>query len=112
MRLYDSDLPLFDRRDAAPVRIPEHEDKSLDALAERDPPLAWESTSGLSRSAIVEQILEINNTASLEFLSEFSDQDLSNYLNHLLWLQQPRTGQARWVRPGDSPAVMARSRDY
>ena len=60
----------------------------------------------------MEQILEFNPSATLEFLSEFSDQDLSNYLNHLLWLQQPRTGQARWIRPGDSPAVMARSRDY
>ncbi|MBX3322809.1 MAG: hypothetical protein KF757_07440 [Phycisphaeraceae bacterium] len=112
MRLYDNELPLFDRREAAAERSPEREDKALETPKERHPPLAWESTEGLSRSAIVEQILEINITASLEFLSEFSDQDLSNYLNHLLWLQQPRTGQARWIRPGDSPAVMARSRDY
>lgn len=72
----------------------------------------WEDTDILSKGQLIEQILMLNPGATLEFLADFSVNELSQYLNHLLWLQQPRTGGARWTRPGDSPAVVARDRDY
>lgn len=72
----------------------------------------WEDTDILSKGQLIEQILSLNAGATLEFLADFSVNELSQYLNHLLWLQQPRTGGARWTRPGDSPAVVARDRDY
>ncbi|RMH13419.1 MAG: hypothetical protein D6695_03990 [Planctomycetota bacterium] len=78
----------------------------------RPPQRRWEDTDVLSRGQLIEQILLLNPTASLEFLADFSVHELSQYLNHLLWLEQPRTGEARWSRPGDSPAIMSRSRDY
>jgi hypothetical protein len=72
----------------------------------------WEDTEILSRGQLIESILELNPGASLEFLGAFGADELSQYLNHLLWLQQPRTRAAVWVRPGDSPAVLARTRTY
>lgn len=72
----------------------------------------WEDTDVLSKGQLIEQILLINPGATLEFLADFSVSELSQYLNHLLWLQQPRSGQARWARAGDTPAVVARTRDF
>ncbi|KAA0216621.1 MAG: hypothetical protein DYG94_09105 [Leptolyngbya sp. PLA3] len=72
----------------------------------------WEDTDVLSKGQLIEQILVLNPGATLEFLADFSVNELSQYLNHLLWLQQPRTGGAWWARPGDSPAVVVRDRNY
>lgn len=72
----------------------------------------WEDTEILSRGQLIEQILEHNPGASIEFLGDFGAGELHQYLNHLLWLQQPRSRAAVWVRPGDSPAVLARTRIY
>ncbi len=79
---------------------------------DRLPERKWQDAEVLSQGQLIEHIMEINPGASLEFLSEFSATELSQYLNHLLWLEQPRTGEAAWVRPGDSPAVLARTRTY
>lgn len=59
----------------------------------------------LTRSQIVDRILELNPTASLDFLSGFNDRALRNYLDHLIALQEPRGRLARWVRLADSPAI-------
>ena len=57
-------------------------------------------------------IITHNPTASVEFLTDFSEPALRNYLDHLLSAQIPRGRLARWVRPGDTPGiVMAEPRD-
>jgi len=56
--------------------------------------------------------MEINPGASLDFLADFGADELAQYLDHLLWLEQPITAHAVWVRPADSPAVLARTRTY
>lgn len=84
----------------------------LDVAEIRQASKRWEDTEVLSRGQLIEQILELNPGASLEFLEGFGADELSQYLNHLLWLQQPRTRAAVWVRPGDSPAVLARTRTF
>ncbi len=66
----------------------------------------------LSRSQLIERIITHNPTASVEFLEDFSESALRNYLDHLLSAQIPRGRLARWVRPGDTPGiVMAEPRD-
>lgn len=64
----------------------------------------------LSRSQVVDQILSINQSASVEYLAQFEQKSLDTYLEHLLSSQQPRGKHARWDRPGDAPAIMVRRR--
>lgn len=64
----------------------------------------------MTRSQVVERIISINPTASVEFLARFQDRALRGYLEHLHAVQEPRgRATARWVRPADSPAIMSRS---
>lgn len=66
----------------------------------------------LTRSQVIERLLTLNPTASVEFLEGFSERALRTYLDHLAAAQVPRGRMARWVRPGDTPAiVMAEPRD-
>ncbi|GAB4382770.1 MAG: hypothetical protein Kow0022_01020 [Phycisphaerales bacterium] len=95
------------RRDVA-----EAEQPTLDERKSRASTRRWEDTDVLSKGQLIEQILLLNPGATSEFLADFSVSELSQYLNHLLWLQQPRSGQARWTRPGETPAVVARSRVF
>lgn len=91
---------------------PEAEESALVDPRNRAATRRWEDTDVLSKGQLIEQILLLNPGATLEFLADFSVSELSQYLNHLLWLQQPRSGQARWTRPGETPAVVARSRAF
>lgn len=64
----------------------------------------------LSREQVVEQIIAINRSATAEYLEQFEQKSLNNYLDHLISSQQPRGKYARWDRPGDAPAIMSRRR--
>lgn len=59
----------------------------------------------LSRSQLVERILQINPTATTEFLSRFNEGSLAHYLEHLNVLEDPETP---WVRRGIAPAIVRR----
>jgi hypothetical protein len=70
------------------------------------------TSAGLTRSQVIERIMAMNATASVEFLDGFSERALQTYLDHLASAQVPRGRTARWVRPGDTPAiVMAEPKD-
>ena len=71
---------------------------------------APESPTGLRRWQIVERIMELNSTAAEEYLAGFSDDSLGRYLAHLESMDSPRG--TRWVRPGDSPAIMVRETTF
>jgi hypothetical protein len=58
----------------------------------------------------VDRIMTINPTAAAEFLARFKSESLANYLEHLVSAQQPRGRGHRWLRPGDSPAIMVADR--
>jgi hypothetical protein len=63
----------------------------------------------LTRPQLIDRIIAINPSASEQFLARFEDRQLSGYLDHLHAVQEPRGGTAaRWVRPADSPAIVAR----
>jgi len=68
------------------------------------------SSPGLTREQVVERIMTINPSAAADFLARFKSESLSNYLEHLVSAQQPRGRGSRWVRPGDSPAIMVADR--
>lgn len=64
----------------------------------------------LRRWQLMERIMELNVTAREEYLEDFSDDSLARYLEHLESMGSPRG--ARWVRPGDSPAIMVRETEF
>jgi len=61
-----------------------------------------------AKTAAVERILALNPTADTAFLGQFGPRALETYLAHLEAAQIPRGRLARWVRPGDSPAIVWR----
>lgn len=68
------------------------------------------SSSRLTREQVVDRIITINPTATTSFLAGFSEASLGRYLDHLVATSCPRGRHARWLRPGDSPAIVARER--
>jgi hypothetical protein len=64
----------------------------------------------LSREQVVSQIISINRSATAQYLDQFEQESLDTYLDHLISAQQPRGRNARWDRPGDTPAMMSRRR--
>ena len=64
----------------------------------------------LSFEQVVDQIISINRSATVEYLNQFKRESLDTYLDHLLASQQPRGASSRWDRPGDAPAIMSRRR--
>lgn len=59
----------------------------------------------LNRAQLVDRILNINPTATTEFLATFSEDSLSHYLDHLCIVDEPCVP---WVRRGMQPAVVQR----
>ena len=66
------------------------------------------SPSRLTREQVVDRIISINPTATAAFLDRFSEQRLEKYLDHLVAASGPRGSNARWMRPGDAPAIWTR----
>ena len=60
------------------------------------------------RTTLLTQILELNPTASLDFLSQFSPIALRDYLEHLSSAAMPRGRFARRLRPDNIPGVTFR----
>lgn len=73
-------------------------------------PLPAAPRPAFSREQVVDQIISINRSATVEYLAQFEQKSLDVYLEHLLSSQRPRGRDARWDRPGDAPAIMSRRR--
>lgn len=71
-------------------------------------PMAAPQTGIFNRAQLVELIVSLNPTATPAFLGQFEDGMLRGYLDHLTAVQEPRGRGARWLRPADSPAIVAR----
>jgi hypothetical protein len=69
---------------------------------------ATEPAAALPKSRLVERIIELNPSASPEFLATFPEPALGAYLDHLSLAQEPRGRSAPWIRRGDSPAILSR----
>ena len=66
------------------------------------------SSSRLTREQVVDRIIAINPTATSAFLARFPEDKLEKYLDHLVAASTPRGRHARWMRPGDAPAISFR----
>jgi len=62
----------------------------------------------MSKLQIIEAIRHCNRTAGQEFLISFDEQALSSYLKRLTTIKGRRGRDSRWVRQGDTPAVVTR----
>lgn len=51
------------------------------------------------RARLIDEIIGINPSATVEFLGDFEQINLEEYLAHLRSAQMPRGRNARWVRP-------------
>lgn len=61
---------------------------------------AWRSDPALEeRVRLIDEIIGINPSATVEFLGDFEDVMLEEYLAHLRSAQTPRGRMSRWVRP-------------
>ncbi|MAC19856.1 MAG: hypothetical protein CMJ51_02215 [Planctomycetaceae bacterium] len=62
-----------------------------------------------AKDHLIKSIREYNHTAGRDWLNQFDTASLQRYLDHLLHGSEPRGGSSRWSRPGDSPALIART---
>jgi len=64
----------------------------------------------LTREQVINEIIEINPSATADFLDHFRDQRLQLYLTRLRCTRLSRGRDAVWERPADSPAIVSRER--
>jgi len=64
----------------------------------------------LPRELVIDEILTRNPSATVEFLATFSEPRLRQYLARLRSTQSARGPGARWMRTGDSPAIVGHER--
>ena len=64
----------------------------------------------LTREQVIDEIIEINPSATADFLDDFRDPRLRLYLTRLRRSRQSRGRDAVWERPADSPAIVSRER--
>ena len=64
------------------------------------------ATAMMTKTGLIELIHDINPSADLGWLDEFSPEDLHRYLSHLQHTLEPRGSV--WERQGDTTAVVSR----
>ncbi|MFK7961118.1 MAG: hypothetical protein AB8G96_11400 [Phycisphaerales bacterium] len=63
----------------------------------------------LSLDQLIDHVMELNPTASREFLARFDRREVQEYLEHLQLTTEPRGSHSAWVRPDGSRAVITRT---
>lgn len=64
-----------------------------------------ETERRMSRTTLIELILELNPTTTRDWLNSFGDTELLAYYDHVSLTQLPRDGKNPWVRRGDVAGV-------
>ena len=64
----------------------------------------------MSKYEMIDQIRRVNRTVNETFLLEFNEDQLESYMLRLTRLQDHRGSGTRWVRSGDTMAVVTRRR--
>ncbi|MAY73941.1 MAG: hypothetical protein CMJ31_04305 [Phycisphaerae bacterium] len=68
------------------------------------------ATANISREDMIERLLELNPSVTLEFLEQFPDERLEHYLARLTTARRPRGPEAIWVRRPESSAIVSHVR--
>lgn len=93
-------LGLIGRRAVGAVARP---DSMLEASPSRSRAYhgdAWRTDPAREeRARLIDEIIGLNPSATVEFLGDFEQINLEEYLAHLRSAQMPRGRNARWVRP-------------
>jgi len=66
-----------------------------------------DAETAAARSRLIGEILEMAPNAGDAVLARFGESALALYRDHLLATAGPRGANARWTRPGDTPAILA-----
>jgi hypothetical protein len=61
----------------------------------------------MDKATVIRSIQAINRSAEREWLEDFDLDELRLYLAHLRHAAGPRGGRSAWVRPGDTPPIVA-----
>lgn len=64
-------------------------------------------TEDLTHGQVVERIMRLNTSATLEFLAPFTTPKLRDYMDHLVCSRTPRGSRSVWSRRADSPAILS-----
>ncbi len=83
------------------------ESSVLQVLEESEPEGVLVGIEDLTHGQVVERILTLNTSATLEFLAPFTTQKLRDYMDHLISSRTPRGGGSVWSRRADSPAILS-----
>lgn len=78
----------------------------LEQLLTRPSPMA--PALSVEQRRLIEQIRDLAPTLREQQLARFNEEALQLYRDHLLFARAPRGPQARWERPGDTPAMLVR----
>ena len=62
----------------------------------------------LSKPQTIDAIIQINRSATKDFLDRFDTRSLKRYLDHLQLTQEPRGRCSVWIREGESRAIVTR----
>jgi hypothetical protein len=65
-----------------------------------------QTDGGYTTPQLVEQIIQINPTATSSYLQQFARGELREYLEHLLSAQRPRGRDSIWVRRESAHAIV------
>jgi hypothetical protein len=63
------------------------------------------------RARLLREILELNPSTTPAYLAKFSDEQLGDYLEHLIHANQPRDGAGAWTARQPNPPVACRESD-
>lgn len=67
------------------------------------------SSAAAARLTTIQRIIQVNPSATEDFLAAFNDRALTNYLDHLDAASAPRGRHAYWQRRHETPAIWGRN---
>lgn len=100
--------PYARTRKDAKSQAARHDDMATDApvlTPERLGDLLEPTPAALTREQIVDRILVLNPTASVDFLDSFTNEGLRAYFSRLQHAHRPRGRASVWIRPVGPRAI-------